>query len=141
MLLLALGIAFWRGATDLQGHVRAGAQAIVEVLLTAAHAGAPAAAPDEADLLGDFQKILPGLGDPTPLRLDARSPAVGRSLGELNLRGVTGAAVLAIMRGEQGLLGPSATEQLRAGDVLALAGTHEAIEAARQLLAPARADD
>jgi CPA2 family monovalent cation:H+ antiporter-2 len=141
ILLVVLGVGFWRGATDLQGHVRAGAQAIVEVLLTQAHRGGAATivpAEVEVDPLRGFPQVLPGLGDPTPLWLDAHSPAVGRSLGELNLRGVTGAVVLAIMRGEQGLLGPAATERLQAGDVLALAGTHEAIAAARQLLAPAR---
>jgi CPA2 family monovalent cation:H+ antiporter-2 len=141
LLLVVLGVAFWRGATDLQGHVRAGAQAIVEVLLTAARGtGAASSVPFEVDPLSGFQKILPGLGDPTPVRLDAQSPAVGRSLGELNLRGATGAVVLAIMRGDRGLLGPSATEQLQVGDVLALAGTHDAIAAARLLLAPAHAE-
>src|SRR6185369_15336567 len=32
VLVLVLGMAFWRGAANLQGHVRAGAQVIVEVL-------------------------------------------------------------------------------------------------------------
>jgi CPA2 family monovalent cation:H+ antiporter-2 len=68
------------------------------------------------------------------VQLDAGSPAVGRSLAELNLRGATGATVLAIARGEEGILVPTAQEVLRAGDVLALAGTHDAIDAARELL-------
>jgi CPA2 family monovalent cation:H+ antiporter-2 len=143
MLLVILGVAFWNGATDLQGHVRAGAQAIVEVLMTQARRGGVAVAvPAEIEHqpLDAFQKLLPGLGDPTSFELDAQSAAVGRTLGELNLRGVTGAVVLAIMRGDQGLLAPSASEPLHAADVLALAGTHEAIEAARQLLSAPRRD-
>ena len=68
------------------------------------------------------------------MRLDAASPAVGRTLAELDLRGLTGATVLAIQRGDSGRSFPSGHEVLRAGDVLALAGTEEAIEAARALL-------
>jgi CPA2 family monovalent cation:H+ antiporter-2 len=68
------------------------------------------------------------------VRLDASSRAVGRSLADLNLRGSTGATVLAIARGDSGLLVPTADEILRAGDLLALAGTHEAVDAARKIL-------
>jgi len=39
--------------------------------------------------------------------------------------------VLAVTRRDGGVLVPAATERLREGDVLALAGTREAIEAAR----------
>ena len=53
---------------------------------------------------------------------------------ELKLRGSTGATVLAITRGEQGIYAPTAKEVLEAGDVLALAGSQEAIQAARMLL-------
>ncbi len=52
----------------------------------------------------------------------------------MNLRGRTGATVLAITRTHGGVLVPTADERLRAGDVLAVAGTHEAIEAARAAL-------
>lgn len=41
---------------------------------------------------------------------------------------------LAIMRGERGVIVPTANELLRAGDVRAVAGTHDAIEAARTVL-------
>jgi len=71
-----------------------------------------------------------------PVRLEPASPAIGRTLAELNLRGLTGATVLAIQRGEKGISFPTAKEVLELGDVAALAGTHEAVEAARQLLAP-----
>jgi CPA2 family monovalent cation:H+ antiporter-2 len=80
--------------------------------------------------------LLPGLGEPTPVRLEATSPAIGRTLAELNLRGLTGATVLAIHRGEEGISFPTAKEVLKEGDIVALAGTHEAVEAARGLLSP-----
>ena len=71
------------------------------------------------------------------MQVEEDSPSIGKSLADLNLRGITGATVLAIMRGEQGVLVPTAREVLRAGDILALAGTHDAIDAARKLLAEA----
>lgn len=60
-------------------------------------------------------------------------PAAGKTLAELNLRGLTGATVIAITRGGVGIL-PTGKEPLQADDVLVLAGTHDAVEAARDLL-------
>ncbi len=135
VLLLALGIALWRGATELQGHVRAGAHAILEALVEQSRKGSGVSSQEEPpDSLRQVHRLLPGLGEPTPVRLESWSPAVGKSLAELNLRGATGATVLAIQRGEDGLLVPTASDVLRSGDVLALAGTHEAVDAARRLL-------
>jgi monovalent cation:H+ antiporter-2, CPA2 family len=139
-LLLALGVSFWRGATELHGHVRAGAQAILEVLVEQARVGGvqpSLARPEpEQDPLARVRTLLPGMGEPTPFELDAASPAVGKSLSELNLRGQTGATVLVIQRGLDGLLVPTASEVLLVGDRLALAGTREAIAAAKNLLRP-----
>jgi len=133
-LLAVLGVALWRSATNLQGHVRAGAQVIVEALAAQSHAKAPGTEPET---LEKVQVLLPGLGTPTPVRLEETSPAVGKSLAELNLRGLTGATVLAIHRGGENVSVPTAWEVLKPGDVLALAGTHAAVEAAKGLLAPA----
>lgn len=130
--LAVLGVAFWRSATHLQGHMRAGAQVIVEALAAQSHAKN-----DEEpvpDVLHGVRQLLPGIGEPESVALDATSAAVGRTLAELNLRGMTGATVLAIRRGSEGVLVPSAQEVLRAGDILALAGTHEAIDAAKGVL-------
>ena len=88
--------------------------------------------------------MLPGLGDPEGVRIAVNSPAVERTLAELNIRGITGATVLAITRNEQRAPGepmklvevPSGRERLHVGDILALAGSHEAIRAARVLLVP-----
>jgi CPA2 family monovalent cation:H+ antiporter-2 len=129
-LLVLLGVLFWRSAINLQGHVKAGAQVIVEALV--AQAGTPHG--PETTGLERVTELLPGLGDPLPVRLEASSPAVGKSLAQLGVRGVTGASVLAIVRGDGGVIVPSAGEVLRAGDTLALAGTREAVEAAVELL-------
>jgi len=132
-LLVVLGVVFWRSATNLAGHVKASAEVLVEALVTHAGKGTRAEGAEE-EALKQIKDSLPGLGEPVPLRLPGSSAAVGRTLAQINLRGLTGASVLAIAREEGGVIVPSAAEALRAGDVLALAGTHEAVEAARQLL-------
>lgn len=138
-LLVVLGVAFWRGATDLHGHVQAGAHTIVEALLAQARTTPASGVPVAREpVLAQVHALLPGLGEPTPVRLEETSHAVGKSLAELNLRALTGASVLAITRGETGLLVPSAKEVLRSGDVLALAGSHEAVASATELLAQPR---
>jgi CPA2 family monovalent cation:H+ antiporter-2 len=140
-LLIGLGIALWRGASDLYGHVRAGAETIIEVLISQSRS-APATEPGRPapplsdQTLDQVRSVLPGLGEPTPIRLAAHSPAVGATLGALNISGLTGAAVLAILRGDRGLITPTAAETLHAGDILAIAGTRDAIAAAIQLVAP-----
>ncbi|HEU5262168.1 MAG TPA: cation:proton antiporter [Gemmatimonadales bacterium] len=129
--MVVLGVAFWRSATNLQGHVRAGAQVILEALSIQAREPAKEAT---GETLEHVHQLLPGLGELAAVRLDASGPAVGKTLAELNLRGVTGATVLVITREGGGVVVPTAQERLRAGDVLALAGSHEAIEAAQRLL-------
>lgn len=83
---------------------------------------------------GDLEHYLPGLGEPVAVRIDAGSAVVGQSLAELNLRGRSGATVLAISRDGESIVVPTAGERLQPGDVLALAGSHDAIETARELL-------
>jgi CPA2 family monovalent cation:H+ antiporter-2 len=133
LLVAVLAISFWRSAENLQGHVRAGAQIIVEALAAQARRSGPAPTAPEATL-AKVTEVLPGLGDLAAVRLDQDSQAVGRTLAQLNLRGQTGATVLAITRDEGGVIVPGAGERLRAGDVLALAGTQEAIAAATSRL-------
>jgi len=127
----ALAVAVWRGAADLESHVRAGSQAVLETLASYAHAGRPTA---ESRSMPEIERLLHGLGAPLALSIEAGSPAAGKSLAELDLRGRTGATVLAIARGSESLVTPPPHERLRAGDVLALAGAHDAVEAARALL-------
>lgn len=126
--LALLLVVFWRTATDLHGHVRAASQVIVEALATQASA-------DTAPSHGtDLEMVIPGIGRWVRVELPASSPAVGKTLGELELRGSTGATVLAIMRGEEGMAVPDAHEPLRAGDVLAITGSQDALAAATALL-------
>jgi CPA2 family monovalent cation:H+ antiporter-2 len=130
VLLATLAIAFWRRATNLQGHVRAGAQMIVEALAKKS----PEPEKPRAELSKRIDELLPGLGSPMMVQLDGQSPALGQNLMRLNLRGITGATVLAIARENGEAVVPVGSETLRAGDVLVLAGTLEAVDAARSVL-------
>jgi len=127
--VVLLGLPFWRSATNLEGHVRAGAQAILEALIAQSRSGR--AAPSKLD---DLRALLPGIGEPRALSLGSDAPAIGRSLKELNLRGLTGATVLAIERAGGEAVFPSADEVLRENDVMVLTGTQEAVAAACTLL-------
>jgi CPA2 family monovalent cation:H+ antiporter-2 len=128
---LLLIIPLWRSATNLEGHVRAGAQVILEAL--AAQSGTPAAtAPSRTS--GSHAVLLPGLGNATPVPIAAGSPAVGRTLKQINLRGQTGATVIAIDREAEDVIYPTGDEEIRAGDALILTGTAEAVQAAQEML-------
>ena len=128
ILVAGFAIAIWRDTRDLEGHVRAGSQAVVEALTRLGQAGS-AASGDSA--LDEVNRLLPGLGAPVAVRIGDGSPSVDKTLAQLNLRGRTGATVLAIARRGESILLPQAGERLRAGDLLALAGTQESILAAR----------
>jgi CPA2 family monovalent cation:H+ antiporter-2 len=137
LLVVAFAIAIRQSATDLQGHVRAGSQAIVEALTS--YARQPGDDGNPHPSLTSVHSLLVGLGEPVAIQLEATSPSVGRSLAGLNLRGRTGATVLAIIRGGKPVV-PRAEEKLENGDVLAIAGTRDAIAAATTMLRGA-ADD
>lgn len=125
-ILGLLGFGFWRSASDLQGHLKAGAEVVVAAL-----AKQSATETGSVDMA---RRLLPGLGDFTALRIGETSPANGRTLGQLNLRGRTGATIVALLRGDQRIAFPEAGEQLQAGDLVALTGSHEAIGAAGEML-------
>ena len=131
-VLAVLAVPFWRGATNLQGHTRAAAQALAESISRHTRIGR---AEGEAQQLEDMSHIFSGLGSPSPVELTPDAAAVGKTLAEIKLRGLTGATILAIQRGNESILVPAGRERLEAGDVLAIAGTHEAVNAAKKLLA------
>jgi len=133
-LLLVLGFFLWRSAADLHGHVRAGAQVLAEALLAQARKGG---SEREDQALEQVRALLPGLGEPVAVRLEPGCAAVGKTLSELRLRGRTGASVLAIARGGD-TVAPTADVVLQSDDVLAVAGTQEAVRAARELLGTSR---
>ncbi len=135
VILVVLTFGFWRSASSLQGHARAGAELIIATLASQMAEEPEASDGDEGEeRLLQVHRVLPGLGDPVAVLLPADSPAVHRTLAELDLRGLTGATVLAIRREGEPVVIPTGREQLRAGDVLAVAGTQEAVTAAGRLL-------
>jgi monovalent cation:H+ antiporter-2, CPA2 family len=138
--VLALAIPLWRGATNLHGHVRAGAQVILEAVARQGQAdrtlpgvrGGPGTAPlDDAH---HVKTLVPGLGEAAVIYLETSSSGVGQTLKAMNLRGQTGASVIAIERAGGDKVFPAADEVLRAGDRLVLTGTAEAVESAKRLL-------
>jgi len=128
-----LALPFWRSATNLQGHVRAGTQAILETLVAQSRSSQPA-----SNKLEDLRAMLPGIGEPTAVPIGSGAICIGHSLKDLNLRGLTGATVLAIERSPAEVVFPSADEVLRENDLLVLTGTHEAVLAAGELLRQTR---
>ncbi len=137
-----LAIAFWRNATNLQGHARAAAQAMIQAIGRQTQTGRAMEADHRAtqQRLDDVNRIIAGLGSPISIVLKPSSSAVGRTLAEVKLRGLTGATILAIEREGDSVVVPAGNERLRSGDVLAVAGTHAAVEAARELLAAENID-
>jgi monovalent cation:H+ antiporter-2, CPA2 family len=134
-LLVTVGVVMWRTTTDLQGHVRAAAEAIVDAIRRQARTGGVhAGATGHPAPVARAHQLLPGLGEPQPLELLARHAAVGRTLSSLGLRGQTGATIIAIARGDDVVLVPDGHATLQVGDVVAVAGTRPAIEAALLLL-------
>jgi CPA2 family monovalent cation:H+ antiporter-2 len=131
VLLVAVAVlfvVFLRSARNLYGHVRAAAQIIVEALAT------QSASKSAGEALPEAASVLPGLGPLQRVEIPVGSPAVGKSLAQLELRGMTGATVLAIIREQGGIAIPDAHEPLRAGDALVFTGSEEAIAAAIELL-------
>lgn len=142
-LVALVGVAFWRSTADLQAHVKAGAQVLLEALRAAgpaddwretAHKGPAAAAPA-------VEQLLPGLGSVAERHVRAGTRADGATLRELDLRGRSGATVVAIRRGGKDLTAPGGSTRLQAGDVLAVAGTEPALRAVDELLAGRKPSD
>jgi CPA2 family monovalent cation:H+ antiporter-2 len=130
-VLALLGIGFYRSASELQGHLKAGAEVVVAALAK------QSAADSSVDLA---RRLLPGLGDFTAAHVGEGSEADDRTLTELNLRGRTGATILGLLRGDRRIPFPDAGERLQAGDLVALTGSHDAIAAAKALLTSRSSD-
>jgi CPA2 family monovalent cation:H+ antiporter-2 len=129
--LLLSGIWFWRGAANLDGHVRAVSEVIADVL---AKQTGPRDTEGDAHALRRIREVVPGLGNVVPLRLGLGSHCAGKTLAELHVGSLTGTAILVILRDDGEALIPTGKDILRVGDLLALAGPPEAVEAARRLL-------
>lgn len=133
--LLLLIIPLWRGATNLHGHVRAGAQVILEAVASQGRADVTMSGASAPIVTADAVKTLvPGIGDAAVVRLERGSRGVGLTLKHMNLRGQTGASVIAIERAGGEKVFPTADDVLQAGDTLVLTGTTEAVDSAKRLL-------
>jgi CPA2 family monovalent cation:H+ antiporter-2 len=71
---------------------------------------------------------------PQACRLPETSPAIGRSIGELRIRSVSGGTVLAVRRGGRPLANPGPDFRFMAGDEVTVVGTPDQQAAARGLL-------
>jgi CPA2 family monovalent cation:H+ antiporter-2 len=109
---------------------------------------AEVASPDDRELDAAHPPELDGAGSlapaleaqlPTGLEVESlsvheRSWIAGRTLSEAQLRGRTGASLVAVSRGEATAVHPSPEDVLEVGDVVCLVGSPSQITAARDLL-------
>lgn len=79
--------------------------------------------------LGKLNSILKAATTETA-QLEKDSPANGKTLAELNLRGKTGATLIAVIHNDETKINPGANYRLCENDILVLLGTTEKIERA-----------
>jgi CPA2 family monovalent cation:H+ antiporter-2 len=70
-------------------------------------------------------------------RIEADSPAVGKTLGQISIRPRSGASVMALTRNGVTDSNPSGDVRLESGDILVLLGTRDQIRRALGLLVEA----
>jgi CPA2 family monovalent cation:H+ antiporter-2 len=120
-VVIVLVTITYRAIVDFNQHVRAGSELLLELMHQ----------PEQQQQIAQIENVLPGFGGLVSVTITPESRALGKSLAELNLRARTGATVLAIARGEGGFATPEPHEPLKAGDVLALAGSDDSVASAR----------
>ncbi|MBT2445453.1 cation:proton antiporter regulatory subunit [Streptomyces sp. ISL-36] len=90
-------------------------------------------APRIAERFADLTKEAPGLRS-GQVEVRAGSPFDGRPLGDTRARTLTGASIVAIVRGEEVIASPTPQDDLHGGDVLVVIGTHEGIAGVEQII-------
>ena len=70
------------------------------------------------------------------ITLDDSSPVVGRNLGELDLRGQSGATVIAVVRDGDTKISPGANYKLQVGDTVVLLGSAKKLGRAIDIMKP-----
>ncbi|HYC00166.1 MAG TPA: cation:proton antiporter [Candidatus Limnocylindrales bacterium] len=85
--------------------------------------------------MAEIEKLIRG-GVIEHTEVTADSPAVGKTLFELDVREKTGAVVLTIVRNEEPIPNPGPEVTLQAGDLVVLYGPHAAIASALDILEP-----
>lgn len=85
---------------------------------------------DEAPSSVSFRELATVLEENASacLRVPDDSPAIGQSIGDLNIRKNTGVTVIAVRRGDQPAITPTAEFMFEPGDVAVLLGNPEQIE-------------
>ncbi|MDZ4818901.1 MAG: cation:proton antiporter [Planctomycetota bacterium] len=131
LLLSLLTVSFWRRATNLQGHARAAAIVLAEALAQSTKDGRATAYNESTE---QISAMMMGFGATKRVIIPMGSEVAGKTLAEINLRGLTGATILAILRNGETLTVPAGQDVLQGGDVLALAGSSEATSLAESLL-------
>ena len=130
--LLALGVflvpavaALWRSRAPFESQVQSATVALFDFLRRQDSSVAPTS---------EAESLLHGLGDVVRIEIPAGAPAVGATLGELDLRAQTGAAVLAIADAGGTVVAPTSMRPIEAGSILALTGPPSSIMHARHVL-------
>ena len=88
-----------------------------------------------AEPIQDVRVALNAAGAET-INLPADSPAMDKNLAEIDLRGRTGATLIAVVRNGETQVSPGAKFKFQPGDTAVLFGSPEAIEKAVQFLVP-----
>ncbi len=70
------------------------------------------------------------------VKLGPGSPVIEKTLGEIGLRGKSGASVIAVLRDGETVLSPGAKYSLGEGDTVVLLGTPENLDRARAIFTP-----
>jgi TrkA domain protein len=90
-------------------------------------------APRIVERFADLTREVPGLASAT-VDIPVASRFDGQALGETRCRTLTGASIVAVVRGEHVIASPAPTEVLRGGDSLIVVGTSSGIEGVRHIL-------
>ncbi|MEZ5186113.1 MAG: cation:proton antiporter regulatory subunit [Candidatus Nanopelagicales bacterium] len=90
-------------------------------------------APRFARKLAELTREIPGLQS-EPIRLPSTSAYVGKTLGQTHCRTLTGASIVAIVRGEEVITSPPPDQLLLAGDVLVAIGTASGVRKVHGIL-------
>ena len=107
------------------------------LMLSAAEADTVAellGAPRITERFADLTREIPGLASAS-IDVPVGSRYDGAPLGDTRARTLTGASVVAIVRGEDVIASPAPQEPLRGGDALVVVGTEDGIAGVRQIVA------
>jgi TrkA domain protein len=99
------------------------AEAVAEIL----------GAPRIAERFADLTREVPGLTS-GQITVPATSSHAGHPLAHTRARTLTGASIVAIVRGERVIASPTPAEVLHAGDVLVVIGTDTGITGVREII-------